>query len=166
MIYDGKVSTAADAFKEYKDIYPSDQDFQGQFRVKQERSNPKAQYLLRYLEGEERRLANPGRAEEEEIGAITVEHILPKNPGTAWEPVTRADESIVDDCVYRLGNLCLLTKINKDLGSAVFASKKPVYAKSTIILTRKVADQDQWNRQTIDHRQAHMAKLAVAIWRF
>lgn len=167
MIFDTKITTASDAFKELRDIYPIDPDFQAAFQNKQERSNQKAQYLLRGLEKEERRLANPGMSKEEDLGALTVEHILPKAPGAKWDKVTKVDESLLEESVYKLGNMCLLTSVpNKDLGSASFEEKKQIYAKSKILLTKNLATVAAWNRQAIDHRQAHMAKLAASVWRF
>ena len=166
MIYAGEVGTASDAFKEIKDIYPSDEDFQTAFQAKQERSNQKAQYLLRGLEKEERRLTAHGMSDEEELGTLTVEHILPKSPGQAWNDVTKADEALLDECLYKIGNLCLLTKINKDIGTIPFDEKKKVYQKSKIILTHQVAEQSSWDRQAIEKRQTRMAKLAASFWRF
>jgi hypothetical protein len=165
-IFDGTTASAADAFKEIKDIYPSDDDFQTAFRAKQERSNQKAQYLLRGLETEERRLASTGMSKEEELGTLTVEHILPKNPGTHWAEVVDADDTLLEDCLYKIGNLTLLTKVNKDIGTSSFDEKKIVYGKSNIILTDQLAKLPSWGRQAIEHRQARMAKLAVSIWRF
>jgi hypothetical protein len=170
-VFDGKagdsvVASASDAFREIKDIYPNDDDFQTAFRAKQERSNPKAQYLLRCLEMEERRLALPGMSQEEELGTLTVEHILPKSPGANWEQVVNADDALIEDCLFKIGNLTLLTKVNKDLGTASFDEKKAVYGKSSIIITNQLAKQSSWDRQAIDHRQARMAMLAVSAWRF
>ena len=166
LIFEAKVATASDAFKEINDIYPMDDDFQAAFRNKQERSNQKAQYLLRGLEREERRLASPSMSQEEDLGTVTVEHILPKSPGPQWEKVLKADDSLLEESLYRIGNLCLLTKVNKDIGTASFDEKKVAYAKSKIILTNHLATLTSWDRQAIEHRQARMAKLAVSVWRF
>jgi hypothetical protein len=162
-IFDAKVTTASDAFKELKDIYPADSDFHAAFQNKQERSNQKAQYLLRGLEREERRLASPRMSQEEDLGTVTVEHILPKAPSPKWPK----DEVMLEEYLYRIGNMCLLTRVpNKDLASASFDEKKAVYAKSKIILTNQLATVASWDRQAIEHRQARMAKLAASVWRF
>ncbi len=166
MIHEKKIATATDAFKEFKEIYITDSEFQASFTAKQETNNSKIQYLLRGLEREARRIASPGMSDEEDIGILTVEHILPKNPGPEWNDVVKTDQSIVEDCVYRLGNMCLLTKINKDLGNSRFAAKKPVYEKSALLLTQELCKQNQWDRKAIEHRQARMGKLAATAWRF
>jgi hypothetical protein len=105
-------------------------------------------------------------SKEEEPGTLTVEHILPRNPGPQWDAVLKSDETLLEDCLYRIGNLCLLTKVNKEIGAAGFDEKKIVYTTSKIILTNKLATASTWGRKEIDQRQAHMAKLASSVWRF
>ena len=164
-ISDGKIETAGAAFDELSDIYPKDSEFQDAFNHKTERTNNKAQYLLTAIEREEQRLA--GKTVIESFGDLTVEHVLPKNPGDVWSAEIADDDSIMEDCVYMLGNMCLLTSTgNKTAGGAGFDDKKAVYKESDIILTKSIADIDKWNRRAIEHRQAKMAKLAVNIWRF
>lgn len=97
---------------------------------------------------------------------MTLEHILPKKPGNDWKTVITKDKEIVEDCVTRLGNMCLLTKINKDLGSKGFADKKKIYIASDLKTTSELATFADWDRAAIDKRQAQMAKRAKAIWRF
>jgi Protein of unknown function DUF262/Protein of unknown function (DUF1524) len=165
-IYDGNIKTASAAFTELKDVYPPDPEFENAFKFKREGTNQKAQYFLRALEKEEQRLAKGKMAGEWEPGAVTVEHILPKKPGTDWSALTAADPEIVDDCATRLGNMCLLTKINEKLGNKGFSKKKPTFAKSELLTTKAVASYALWDRNAIDSRQADLAKLAKSIWRF
>jgi hypothetical protein len=102
-------------------------------------------------------------SQEEDLGTVTVEHILPKAPSPKWPK----DEVMLEEYLYRIGNMCLLTRVpNKDLASASFDEKKAVYAKSKIILTNQLATVASWDRQAIEHRQARMAKLAASVWRF
>jgi hypothetical protein len=166
-ISDGTVKTAAEAKESLKDIYLSDADFGQAFRTKEERSSPKAQYLLRKLEIEERRIASSdgGRVTDPGIG-LTIEHILPKNPGPEWEDVIGVDPELVEDCVYRLGNLCLLGKLNKDVGRKIFSEKRLEYGRTDVQTTRSLTNYSKWTREEIDRRQAAMSKRAVAIWRF
>jgi hypothetical protein len=49
-IHAKEVKTLAETFQELKDAYPGDDEFQQQFRVKQERSNQKIQYFLRCID--------------------------------------------------------------------------------------------------------------------
>lgn len=105
-------------------------------------------------------------ANEWEPGVLTLEHVLPKKPNDDWKALLKADKDIVDDCVARLGNMCLLTKINKELGSKGFAAKKPTYKASEIKTTKDLASFAAWDRTAIDKRQEQMAKRARLIWRF
>ena len=66
-------------------------------------------------------LKSTGSARRYCRGHETIEHILPRSPGTAWQAVIGADPSIVSECVQRLGNLCLLLEgSNRGLGRASF----------------------------------------------
>jgi hypothetical protein len=145
----------------------SDADFQQAFRTKEERSSPKAHYLLRKLEIEERRIASSDGARVTDPGiGLTIEHILPKNAGPEWNDVVSNDLEVIEDCVYRLGNLCLLGKLNKEVGRISFSKKKTEYGKTDVLTTRSLTSFTKWTRQQIDQRQAAMAKRALAIWRF
>ncbi len=96
-IFDGDVKTAVQAKESLKDIYVSDSDFRQAFQTKEERSSPKAHYLLRKLEIEERRIASSDGARVTDPGiGLTIEHILPKNPGPEW------DDIISDDLEMRI----------------------------------------------------------------
>lgn len=165
-IYDGKVKTAVAAFAELKDVYPSDADFEIAFRTKREGTNQKAQYFLKALELEEQRVAKGKMANEWTPSAPTIEHILPRKPGADWAALIAADPDIVDDCVTRLGNMCLLTDINHKLGNKGFAAKKAVFVKSELLTTKSVAKSKKWDRTEIDKRQVNLAKLAKSIWKF
>jgi hypothetical protein len=123
-IFAGEIKTATKAFQEFKEIFPTDPEFRQNFTGKQERNNPKAQYLLRGLERERRRQEHQAIGDELQIAPLTVEHILPRAGGDEWKKVIAADKTVVEDCAYRLGNLCLLTKVNKDLDRASFTTKK------------------------------------------
>jgi Protein of unknown function (DUF1524) len=75
--------------------YPGDDDFQRSFEIKQERSPQKAQYLLRMLEREARRRERGAAAEELQPGTVSLEHILPKNPGSEWDAVAGLFSSLM-----------------------------------------------------------------------
>jgi hypothetical protein len=166
-IFDGAVKTATQAKDSLKEIYVSDPDFRLAFQAKEERSSPKAHYLLRKLEIEERRLASSDGARVTDPGiGLTIEHILPKSPGPEWEGVVKNDPEIVEDCAYRLGNLCLLGKLNKDAARKSFQKKRVDYGKTDILTTKHVASYAKWTREEIEKRQEAMGKRAAAIWRF
>jgi hypothetical protein len=72
------ISNTSDVFQECHDIYPSDPTFEGEFTLARESNNQKAVYLLRKLEQEKRRREQQAKAQENELGAVTLEHVLPK----------------------------------------------------------------------------------------
>ena len=167
-IFQGRVKTATAAFASLKDIFPRDEEFRDAFAVKQERANNKVQYLLKMLEGELRKRRST-KQESAELGpkSLTVEHIFPRNPGTNdWKDQQKKDPQFAEDCTYRLGNMTLLTTVNKDLGTQEFANKKKEYAKSSLFVTKDLAKVGEWNRDSVETRQIDMAGLAVSAWRF
>ena len=165
-IHAKEIKTAALAFQELKDSYPSDDDFKQAFRVKQERSNQKVQYFLRRIEQEAIR-QNSTKTPELAPGNLTVEHILPRNPGDDWSSIISADPSITEECATRIGNTCLLTEGgNNKLGGKSFEDKRKVFEASDLITTKAIAAHSAWDRKNIDHHQAYLAKLAASTWRF
>jgi hypothetical protein len=165
-IWEGKVRTSIDAQRMLKEIMPSDQDFHEAFRTKQERNNQKASWVLWKLESQARQSSKQEYASELMPGtSLTLEHILPKNPGAEWKVVFNAESAIAEDYIFRLGNMCLLTQVNRKLGNKKFSEKRSYYSKSELLLTKHVADNKVWDSQAIQNRQNQLAKLAVAIWR-
>jgi hypothetical protein len=164
VIYQKNVRTATEAFRHVRNVFPPDKEFREAFKWKQERNNRKVRYILETLEPHA--AGGMKAAELAPVKSLTVEHILPKNPGQDWQAALQLDEALAEECTYRLGNLCLLTGVNKDLGAKSFAEKSKVYAKSSLALTSMTASYEDWNRNSIDKRQEAMAKLAVTAWRF
>jgi hypothetical protein len=163
-IYDGNIKTAAAAFAELKDVYPPDLEFESAFKVKREGTNQKAQYFLRGLEKEEQRLAKGKMAGEWEPGAVTVEHVLPKKPGTDFERNNNSRSrnsrrlcNAFRKHVFADKNQC---------GNKGFAKKKPTFSKSELLTTKAIVSYTTWDRTAIDSRQADLAKLAKSVWRF
>jgi hypothetical protein len=112
------------------------------------------------------RIASGAMPGELEPGTLTVEHILPRNPGTEWTTLTTRDPDIVDGCAFRLGNLCLLTDVNRTLGRQAFTEKAKVYGASQLLTTQEIGGNTEWGRRQIELRQSKMASMAVNIWRF
>jgi len=167
-IYRSEVTTASAARDTLRDILPSDEEFRSAFILKQERNNQKAKYILSCLEIQCRRAEGnaPLGDELEPSTTLTVEHIFPKSVGTGWRPIVDADPTVPEECTYKLGNLCLLTSVNRNLGTSPFEEKKQTFLQSDLSLTREIAVELVWNRRSIEQRQARLASLAVAYWRF
>lgn len=166
-ITDGKIKSAHQIAQELKELYTSDAQFESEFQLKIEREGKKAAYILRGLEHQSLVHAQDPHANELVPSTIaTVEHILPKSPGDGWKKEIAADPDLLDDCLYRLGNLCLLADANRALGNKAFSTKSASYSTSRLRTTKSVAQYSQWGRAEIEKRQRHLAKLAVAEWRF
>ena len=167
-IFEGGCATASQAAGIVKDVFPNDDQFRDDFKTKQEKNTQKARYLLASLETQERRAkmgANAAELDPSKI-ALTLEHVFPKNPGEEWKSLQDTDSDFADDYTYRLGNLCLLTDVNRALGNKSFDLKKGTFAGSYLLLTSGVAEYKEWNRKAVEQRQAHMARLATTFWRF
>lgn len=167
-IYLENIRTAAAARNLLRDLLPTDEEFRDSFTTKQERNTQKVRYLFSELEIQARRQRNlqPLGDELRPLDSLTVEHILPKNPAQEWRQVLIQDPQLQEDCTYRLGNMCLLTGVNRHLGNQPYEQKRPVFDDSHLELTRSVADFATWDRGSINERQANLAALAVAYWRF
>lgn len=161
-ITNGEIKSAARIRSEYKELMTSDDEFVSAFERFSETTSAKCHYLLTRLEVFVRSQADG--ADGNSPAETTVEHILPKKPGPDWAKETADDKDLVDDCVHRLGNMCLLGK--DKLGNSGFDTKKEAYAKSVHELTKAVAQEAVFNRALIDKRQKLMAKNAKVIWRF
>jgi len=167
-IYAGEIVTAMQAFQELKDYYPTDADFQAFFATKLENNNQKAQYLLRGIEAEAIRQEQTQKSGRElSPGLLTVEHIMPKNPGAEWASVVNDDPAIADDCAFRMGNMCLTSEAaNQRAGGKSFAEKRKIFGTSNLITTKAIAKHDRWDRKNIEYHQQYLAKLAAQAWRF
>lgn len=167
-IYQKEVKKTTEAHNSIRDIFPSDEDFKISFINKRERNSQKVRYLLSRLEIEARRARGESRLgdELEPIMSLTVEHIFPKSPSGEWDKLLEDDPLIKDECTFKLGNICLLTSVNRSLGNKSFSDKRETYKKSNLLLTSMVSGKTEWNRTSIEKRQSRLAKYAVAHWRF
>lgn len=162
-IADGTVTKASKAARELYDIFPSDAAFKDAFVLKQERTAKKANFVLYRIETEAGRQKGV-KTEYKPDTALTVEHILPKNPSQEWNQLFHDPSKNIEDYKYRLGNMCLLDETNRGLGSKGFEQKKKAYKGSSLVLTKEVARFKEWNFDAIEERQKQMAELAVKAW--
>jgi uncharacterized protein with ParB-like and HNH nuclease domain len=96
---------------------------------------------------------------------VNLEHILPQSLPLAWRSSFSQGVDI-EDYVYRIGNLTLLTrKVNSDAGDTSFAEKKITLSNSTLPLNEPFKAMDKWTEIEIERRQSEMAKLSLEVWR-
>ena len=136
---------------------PDDAQFVTDFRTKSVTSGV-AQYLLRAFEDQ---LRGPNNAMQVAAARDAhVEHIYPRNPPAAarWQDH--------DEWVNRIGNLTLLAgTVNRGISNADYATKKPTFASSGVLLTEEIArDYPTWSPAAIERRQNDLAERAKIIW--
>jgi len=56
------------------------------------------------------------------------------------------------------------TKMNSDVKSGNFSSKKNIYNRSEIVITKKLSELNTWDQQEIEKRQKEFAGQAIKIW--
>ena len=98
---------------------------------------------------------------------LSVEHVLPQTLTPEWREELKKrredPDGLFAELGHTLGNLTL-TGYNPELGNSSFEQKRPIYAKSHLELTRKIADFERWGRKEIAERSAQLADRVVSIW--
>lgn len=157
----GQIARAQDLLTALSPVLPTDAEFEQSFSEATVSSHALARYYLRSLEKKEQNDPEPEFVPNEET-IITLEHILPENPGANWPAI----DSAVASAVYkRIGNLVLLpVSENGDLGNKSFADKKPAFKDSGYLLTKEVEKAATWGVAEIKSRQERLAKLALKTW--
>jgi Protein of unknown function DUF262/Protein of unknown function (DUF1524) len=159
----GAASRLAEVLNGLRGIYRNDEAFKADFSTKTLRTtssrNAKIlRYILCRLEAQNSTPLDPDSPQ------LTIEHVLPQNPGTGWSAFEDRD---LDEFVYRLGNMVLLepTK-NREAGRESYAIKREILARSQVPLTRQLADENQeWTPQRLEARQRALARIATGVWR-
>src|SRR5262249_27869038 len=137
------------------------------FAIHAEKNGKKARYILTSLERQS--LQREGTTYKNELipGDVTLEHVFPKSPKEHWAAEIRNNPKL-PEMINRLGNLCLLTDVNRALGNKSWADKLAVFKKSRLRLTSAIdsTQYPDWGSAPIERRQALMADLAVTVWRY
>jgi hypothetical protein len=164
-LYKNLTPTYQTALNDIKSLYLSDEEFKNYFQIKQFNTNnstdkKQLRYTLYKLEGQEAK----GSQYDFESDNGTIEHILPESYSDVWKQSFKEEE--YERNLFLLGNLTLLepSKNNKEASDANFEQKKKVYQSSKYALTNTI-DYNEWLPNTIKQRQAHLAKLATAVWK-
>ena len=78
---------------------------------------------------------------------LTSEHILPQKPGRKRADVLQADPNLAEEYIYRLGDVCLLTEVNRKLGRKDFQEKRKVFRRGNLLTTQdvdQIGQDEQW----------------------
>jgi hypothetical protein len=157
-----RITATAGILAAFKEIVPGDAQFEAAFAGATVSKVELARYYLRSLEMSAKGQADPCFLPNEDATAITLEHVLPKNPEGNWAAFTDDEAELA---YRRLGNMVLLqAKSNSDLKSAAFSAKAAVYKDSPYVLTSQVSGEKTWTSERIETRQKALAKLATGTW--
>ena len=160
----GKHLKCTDVIKALSKIYPNDQQFKDSFLNKEMKTtNARNKKIVRYILFEIEKQSS-GNDFDVESSRYSLEHILPEHPSESWNYI---EETIQEHYIYRLGNMSILeANLNREAGNDNYISKKDVYKKSVINITKDIAEQyDEWDERRITERQQKFAKIATSIWR-
>ena len=165
----GNFNTPHKVWKEYASIVPDDEEFSEDFRRWSENKSARVRYILAELEKAEFRQGNNGADPEESPlwEEMTLEHILPRNPGNEWSNELTKFLEFKEEYLHKLGNLSLLQEqTNRKLSNGGFSFKKEqLYSKSNLTLTSQIAQKFyKWDPAAIDNRQKEFSKLALVAW--
>ena len=97
---------------------------------------------------------------------LTIEHVMPQKLTDEWKTTLGDDaEEIHGRHRDRLPNLTLSGDVtNAVMGTGTFAAKRDVYRKSSIGITRSLADEKEWNEESLERRAEELARRALNRW--
>jgi len=162
-IRDQQAKTPAKVFSFLKPAYVPDDRFVEDFAGKSFGKAPIARYILAEINDH---LENdPERMVSEKTGRISLEHILPKNPGAEWRNAIPPDNNLAD-YVDRIGNLTLLEKgKNRGVATLSFNDKKQkAFSQSGLAINIDISKYPSWKLAEIDERSHHLADIAKIVW--
>lgn len=161
---EGRISTLAQVRESLQGIVVPDDEFRESFAKRAIPADGQQKKLVRYILSALEKQAYNHDIDYESTPA-TIEHILPHSPEGEWARAFTPEQH--ERYVERLGNYLLLeAKLNnRRAGNAPLREKRAIYAESQFLTTREFPF-EEWSPQAIEQRQAAMARLATAIWRF
>ncbi len=160
-ITEGRIRDVAELTNEMSAIIPADGAFQAAVENATVATASLARYYLRRLQMQQDANVEPQYVPNEGR-PVTLEHVLPRNPGAGWEHVSAEDAKAYYN---RLGNQALLAgSVNSRIGNVDFEAKREALRSSPFALTNSIAESAQWDIDDIEERQRELARLAVEAW--
>jgi hypothetical protein len=162
-IRNGEFKSVKEIANRAESFIPNDAIFQESFATARVTKTTLSRYYLRTLERLAKDEPQPELIPNTDPGELTLEHILPERPAkNVWSQFTEEERKAY---TKRLGNMLLLKqKINSELRSGPYSDKREIYKRSELLLTKKVAEFNTWNKEAIEIRQKSLAELAVKVW--
>ncbi|HNN92899.1 MAG TPA: DUF262 domain-containing HNH endonuclease family protein [Pseudomonadota bacterium] len=161
-----EIASVREVRERLQPIMVPDDEFRDAFAKRAIVADGQQKRLVRYILTAIEKQAH-GHDVDFETTPATIEHILPKSREGEWE--RNFTEEQHERTVDRLGNYLLLeTKLNnRRAGNGSFSEKRSVYSESQYIETREFGSAyEDWTPKAIDARQAQLARIATAIWKF
>ena len=97
-IWDKTLKSAGAVWSQMLELVPRDDEFEEDFSRHEESKAQTARWLLRELEIQAWLDANPDKAIQHapvsDPSKVNLEHVLPKNAGSDWAPILKADQQI------------------------------------------------------------------------
>ena len=163
-IRDGKLKSVEAIASRAESFIPNDAIFRDSFVTARVAKPNLSRYYLRTLELQAIGEPQPELIPNTDPGELSLEHVLPERPTAgAWPQFNEEERKAY---TKRLGNMLLLKqKMNSKLRSSPFSVKREIYAKSDLLLTKRVAALDKWTTAAIKNRQNYLAQLAIEVWK-
>ena len=97
---------------------------------------------------------------------LTLEHIMPQKLNDDWRQIIGENaEEVHRENKNLLGNLTLTGDVqNARLGADSFQLKKREYRKSSITMTREIANEQNWNAGAISRRADNLCDRVLGYW--
>jgi len=162
-IFDGSATNVNEVAKEMLAIIPTDERFRAAVQTVSVADAQLAKYYLRVLQTHADGKPEPQYVPNDS-NDVTLEHILPLNPGKGWEHI-KPNDALAN--FNRLGNQALLgNTVNSRIGNAAFKDKRSEFIGSPFSLTQSAGKYDRWSLAEIDRRQGELASLSIQAWPF
>lgn len=98
--------------------------------------------------------------------SLTIEHVMPQKLTEEWRQALgdAAEETHALHC-NRIANLTLSgDTTNARLGAGTFEAKCRLYRDSTIAMTRRIAEETDWNQMALERRAEDITRRALERW--
>lgn len=98
--------------------------------------------------------------------SLTIEHVMPQKLTDEWKQAL-GDSAEETHGLYcnRIANLTLSgDTTNARLGAGTFEAKCRLYRNSTIAMTRRIAEESDWNQMALERRTEEIAQRALERW--
>ncbi len=143
-IWNGKLTRASEVQHALSELHVPDSQFNSDFQSLSVTDAKKARYLLAGIERQS--FQRDGETFKDELipGNVTLEHIFLKKPDAYWMKQVNDDHKTAGEMIHRLGNMCLLTDINRALGNKPWNEKVEAFKKSRLNITSRLAQYSEW----------------------